>query len=60
MITFGKKIYLTLFHPTEYGARTVRIVVDGEYVMSIAKFIKHEAKELLIVTLFFLSGFLLI
>jgi len=28
--------------------------------MSIAKFIKHEAKELLIVTLFFLSGFLLI
>lgn len=28
--------------------------------MSITKFIKHEAKELLIVTLFFLSGFLLI
>jgi hypothetical protein len=28
--------------------------------MSIAKFIKHEAKELLVVTLFFLSGFLLI
>jgi len=28
--------------------------------MSIAEFIKHEAKELLIVTLFFLLGFLLI
>jgi hypothetical protein len=28
--------------------------------MSIAKFIKHEAKELLIVTLFFLLGFLLV
>ncbi len=28
--------------------------------MSIAKFIKHETKELLIITLFFLSGFLLI
>lgn len=28
--------------------------------MSIAKFIKDEAKELLVVTLFFLSGFLLI